>query len=248
MLKLSHKLAIKFNFIQAVNGKSLSRAQINDIYDESLSVSEFGRGLTLGELGCALSHLSIYKRMIDEEIEIAVILEDDIEISCDIHQILNAKGHYPEVWDILLLGYYSDNKTEKAPVSRFNGKINITNSYKTVRLAEIAFGTHGYKINIEGAKKLVSILCKIIKPIDHYTGTEQYLNMYALSSRVIYLNQHLKDLGNIEKDRKLKILNSNDKKKSKVFLSLIKKCVNKFKFVHWLRKLPIRIIPAKKYK
>jgi glycosyl transferase family 25 len=247
-LKLSHELGLSFNFIDAVNGKNLSQIQIDQVYDESLSVSEFGRGLTLGELGCALSHLNIYKRMIDKNIEIAVILEDDIEISDNIHQILDAKTNYPEVWDILLLGYHSENKNETISTSSFRGKHKITPSHSTVRLVEIAFGTHGYIISLGGAKKLIKILNKIIKPIDHYTGTEFYVNMHALSSRVIRLNQPLKSLSNIEHERKLKALDSNNHVIHNPLFSLIKKCISKTKIIYWIRKLPVRMIPVKEYK
>jgi glycosyl transferase family 25 len=247
MLKLSHELGISFNFIDAVNGKDLSQDQIDDVYDESLSIAEIGRGLTLGELGCALSHLNIYKRMLDENIETAVILEDDIEITSDIHAILNAKKHYPEVWDILLLGYYSETKTERRSINSFWGKVSLTTSVKAVRLTETAFGTHGYMINIDGAKKLVSKLCKIIKPIDHYTGTEHYLNMYAASSRVITLDPRLKALGSIETDRRVLSSPNNNLIKNSFFLSIAWKRVSKNKITYWLKTLISRIFPVQKY-
>ena len=40
-----------------------------------------GRNLLLGEIGCALSHLSIYKRVIENDLSGALIFEDDVIIN-----------------------------------------------------------------------------------------------------------------------------------------------------------------------
>ena len=74
MIELSNSLGLEFHFINAIYGKDLSQDQVDNVYDEALSKKEFGRSLSRGELGCALSHISIYQKMIDEDIEIAIVL------------------------------------------------------------------------------------------------------------------------------------------------------------------------------
>ena len=247
MIELSNSLGLEFHFINAIYGKDLSQDQVDNVYDEALSKKEFGRSLSRGELGCALSHISIYQKMIDEDIEIAIVLEDDVEIDNGIHMFISAVDALPRNLDVLLLGYYSETATERLTMRSFRGNQPITSNYQAVRLVEMAFGTHGYMINLRGAKKLVQVLNKIVKPIDHYTGTENYLNMYGLSSRLVTLNQKFKEMGCIEQDRsvELKVLDNNYDAKAVVkgVLTYLKK----IKFIFWLKRLPRRLKEPKQY-
>jgi len=81
--KQLQKLAIPFSVIEAVHGESLSAEELAASYDRKKAINLFNRELSKGEIGCALSHLSIYKRMIAEDIPHALILEDDARILDD---------------------------------------------------------------------------------------------------------------------------------------------------------------------
>jgi glycosyl transferase family 25 len=73
-------LAMPFSVIEAVHGKSLSSEELDASYDRDKAIALFNRELSRGEIGCALSHLSIYKKMVEEDIPHALILEDDAKI------------------------------------------------------------------------------------------------------------------------------------------------------------------------
>lgn len=77
------KLAIPFSVIEAVHGESLSAEELEASYDRKKAIDLFNRELSKGEIGCALSHMSIYKRMIAEDIPYAMIFEDDARILDD---------------------------------------------------------------------------------------------------------------------------------------------------------------------
>ena len=67
------KLKVDFKYQDAIRGR--------DVIDkESLKAKfiDYGRLVGDGELGCTLSHLSIYKEMIDKDIAWMIILEDDV--------------------------------------------------------------------------------------------------------------------------------------------------------------------------
>lgn len=70
-------LGVSFERIAAIYGKDLGEDE------KRRSVNAFrwwcakGRKVRDGEIGCALSHLSVYRKMIDENIDVACILEDD---------------------------------------------------------------------------------------------------------------------------------------------------------------------------
>ena len=70
---------IPFEFFNAVDGKTLSKYPVNlNWYDPW-----YNYHITCGEVGCALSHVGIWEKMIEENIEKALIFEDDIDILND---------------------------------------------------------------------------------------------------------------------------------------------------------------------
>jgi len=79
IIALCKKYGLQIEFIDAVDGRNLSRANILDVYSKEEAIKNIGRELSSGEIGCALSHKKIYKKMLDENINQALILEDDVE-------------------------------------------------------------------------------------------------------------------------------------------------------------------------
>ena len=71
---------VPFTVIEAVNGAALPSDALAAAYDPGKAVRRFNRELSKGEIGCALSHVSIYRRMVEEYIPMALILEDDAHI------------------------------------------------------------------------------------------------------------------------------------------------------------------------
>ena len=57
-------------FFDAIMGYEISKEQLEEY-------SEADNLLTLGEIGCALSHLGTYRRLLDTEEKCAFIFEDD---------------------------------------------------------------------------------------------------------------------------------------------------------------------------
>ena len=64
----------------AVYGKNLSADEVAACYDPALNQQKFRRPLSAGEIGCYLSHRALWQRMVDHKIELAFILEDDIDL------------------------------------------------------------------------------------------------------------------------------------------------------------------------
>lgn len=247
MMKLSNSLELNFEFINAVNGENLSDSQIDAVSNPSLSKKELGRELSRGELGCALSHISIFKTIVHQEIDVALILEDDVDISADLLSILNSLEELPDNWELILCGYYADTATEKKSEPSFWGNKNIVHLFQTVRLVEVAYGTHGYLINTQGAKKLLKELTTIIKPIDHYTGSETYVNMYATCPRVITLNPDLKKLSTIEAERIINIAENKIRSKCLLIIQRIWRASKNIKIVSWLIITHKKLATLKKY-
>ena len=60
-------------FIDAVDGRTMTDEELSQ-----LTLDYPNLHLAKGEIGCALSHLKIYKKIVEDRIPIALILEDDV--------------------------------------------------------------------------------------------------------------------------------------------------------------------------
>jgi len=189
MIKLCHKRKISPTFIKAVIGSKLHSRLENDIHN----FKHVNHRLSKEEIGCALSHISIYKTMIENKIPVALILEDDIDIGVDIGLLLDQLILFTENWHTILLGHHSiSSRTRPTKGSKWR-VTKLSTPYKLLFPCEVSGGTYGYLINLEGAKKLLSELSNLDKPIDHYTGSNKHCNLFLLSPPIIKINEDMSD-------------------------------------------------------
>ena len=114
------------------------------------------RNMTVGEIGCSLSHLSVYNHCIKNNINIACILEDDVIVPPDFDEQLNYIYTYSSHfnWDIIYLGRKIMNFGKKdeefnlqCPINVFDNKFVISGN---------SWWTCGYIINTKGMTKIVN--------------------------------------------------------------------------------------------
>lgn len=89
IIKQCSKLEIDFIFVDAVNGKLLSPDEISSINNNPSVTQRYKRKIGVGEIGCTLSHQNIYKDIIKNDIDYAIIFEDDIKLSESLHEVIN---------------------------------------------------------------------------------------------------------------------------------------------------------------
>lgn len=103
---LCESLKLDFDIIEAVDGASLSESEIKEVSDESLSLKKLGRSLKKGEIACALSHKKCLEMILEQDLNEAVILEDDAFFDAKLLNFLKLKNHFPKELELLLLGHY----------------------------------------------------------------------------------------------------------------------------------------------
>lgn len=173
--------------IDAINGLELDIINIDDnlITDlgkhDALESKRLYTHLTKGGIGCALSHLEAYNKIINDNIKAALILEDDIRIDKSFNEQLDKLAKIiPKDFDILFLGYHdsSNQYLQKSANEYFT---------KPDRL----YGLFGYIVTNAGAHKLLDIF-----PITFQLDTEMpfhfdRINAYAITPkyRVIFSDQ-----------------------------------------------------------
>lgn len=154
-------LNIPFERIAAVDGVKLSQASLGKVYDPELCKSVLGRELARGEIGCAMSHLTICQRMQDEGISLACVLEDDAQLSQNLPKALRAlqyleETNRPTVCLLTHVGRYTDW-----------GARTLDSERRVCKTVD-AYCTHGYVLNRAAAQALLLHNRKITHPIDFW--------------------------------------------------------------------------------
>ena len=178
-----NKFRLKADFVEAVDGRNLGEEEKNRVYDHQKTIRSIGRGLTDGEIGCALSHQKIYKKIVEQKIPYVVIFEDDAILCKDFLKIVKLSVNKLDDFDILLLGYNAFEEDKQLPLTNW-GSVNLGSGYVAKRLTTWGYGTYGYIISLKGAKKIL-YEDKTDRPADHYTGDIGEMDIYALYPRCV---------------------------------------------------------------
>lgn len=97
---------LTFEFFDAIRGDALSVDERGAVVadKEIVRANMKGRDLNNGEIGCALSHQSVYQKILASGAERALVLEDDALLLPGFMDVLAASHEIRDI-DILILGY-----------------------------------------------------------------------------------------------------------------------------------------------
>lgn len=171
-------LGISAQRFRGVYGKDLSAAEVDACYDKAANLQHFRRSLSPGEIGCYLSHRGVWQQMVDQHIEVAIVLEDDIEVDPRLPQAIGQVSGLTG-WDHIKL---SDDRN----AAGFQSK-QLENDFSLVNFKQVPNCTTGYAISLSGAHKLLSRQ-KFFRPvdIDLQFGAELDLQLFSLLPYTIW--------------------------------------------------------------
>ena len=186
MIKLINKLNLQdiTERINAVNGSKLSDPDISQ-YVTSYGMKrikdkdkKYGVDLTMGAVGCALSHRGVWNNIIDNNYKNTLILEDDVDIPDDFVDKYNKLSRdIPQDYDIVFLGYH--------PTS--DKYLYRDKQHKLLRTEKV-FGLYGYVVSLNGARKLLEMF-PIDVQIDSVIGDYMdKLNVYLVEPNEQLIN------------------------------------------------------------
>ncbi|RLZ11318.1 glycosyltransferase family 25 protein [Acinetobacter sp. 2JN-4] len=95
------KQDVKFEFFDAITPKTSA-----DIAKE-ININIENTNLGAGEVSCLLSHVVLWKKMLDENLDHIAIFEDDIYLGENVRDFLNDNQWIPEYCDIIKLEAFS---------------------------------------------------------------------------------------------------------------------------------------------
>lgn len=177
MQNLLKGIPIDYEFFPAVYGRNIEN--ISEVYDSELAQKKSKRQLNAGEIGCALSHKAIYKKMIDENIPQALILEDDISLSSYFYSVYKALSEIKIGNKIVLLGTMSTKKKWKI------WKNQLTADHSMYLVLNNYGGTYGYVIGLDAAKKIYYHNEKIFIVADDWKYYRRLSQIWLVSPSIV---------------------------------------------------------------
>lgn len=176
------RVGVEYERFPAVYGKALSEAERGKVYDDRWARRISGKTLSLGEIGCALSHIRIYERMVREAIPYACILEDDAYPTPALSKALEAIEQKIDPNDsvVILLGEGQ---------GRGIAGERIFLALTVYALDPIGGGlrTHAYVVTLAAARRLYAFLLPIVMPADDWGRLVNYglIRLYAVNPLVV---------------------------------------------------------------
>ena len=131
---------------EATIGKNLSEQEILNWYCPKKNKKRYNRDLTLGEIGCYVSHMRIWQKIVDENISFCVVLEDDLSIKASLKDVVDVAIKLNN-WDLIKLS--NDRNFPFIDSAILENNLTVGNYKKAPN------GTQGYIITLSGAKKLL---------------------------------------------------------------------------------------------
>ncbi|CAL1680358.1 unnamed protein product [Lasius platythorax] len=165
MHRLFDELGIRAEIINAVDGRTLNESSLKKL--GVIPMPEYSdpyhkRPMTMGEIGCFLSHYIIWQKMLEDGYKSVMVLEDDVRFEPFFRQkvnyVLAELFDLGIEWDLVYMGRKRLVKSE-SPVEGSKFLLRAAYSYWTL----------GYILSESGAKKLIGAmpLGKLV-PVDEY--------------------------------------------------------------------------------
>ncbi len=186
------RLKIDYEFFDAVDGNKLSHTYVNRF---KIKEGEqcIGRPLSKGELGCVFSHLHVYEKMLAENIEKLIVLEDDVQLNDDFAVLINNLNSAPLQWDLAYIGYSPGLKATPFfgkniyPLNLWESRVLPIPAAATSTKYRIGppifslWGAYAYAITKKGAEQLIqAIKSAPLLPADDRLSMHGFKQRFAI--------------------------------------------------------------------
>lgn len=173
------QFGVEFERVPAVYGKDLSDKEIAEFYDSDKNKQGYKKELGVGELGCYLSHVRCWQKIVEEQLDYALILEDDFKLTESFNDFENIFSKLID-WDYIRIAYATRSSAVRECTK-------ISEKYDLVYYKKVPINTLAQAVSNSGAKKLIANSQRIFRPIDvdikHYW--EKDINVMGINPPLI---------------------------------------------------------------
>lgn len=151
-------LGLRWERLPAADGQRLN---MNDpgLLDPRAFGRRHGKTALTGELGCYVSHVQAFKRLLASDAPYAVVLEDDAVLHADLPEVLAALHRHADGWDMVKL-----SGVHRGHPLRLQA---LTDTYQLAVMLSRFTGASAYVVNRRAAQVYAQGLLPMCVPYDH---------------------------------------------------------------------------------
>lgn len=165
--------------VEGVNGARLSAEEVRGVADPICQ-----KVCTTGVIGCALSHMTCWRHVVERGLPMALILEDDVTLVPDFREkMARALAKTPSDWHILVLGCFNCQPVVQHTVNFLFRQDPMFNN-GVVRELRFFGGTHAYLVSQAGARFLLERAPKIKYHIDLQIARISGIRLYGVTEDI----------------------------------------------------------------
>lgn len=170
------RMGVNYERFSAIYAKNMPKNEL----DSKVNYFRFrccvGRSTRIGEIGCALSHNTLYQRIITDNLPYVCVLEDDVVLSDD---FVDAVNRVERVIDV-----------EKPQVFLLSNYTNENESISEIKRVKNGYCTDGYIITRVAAKAILKENSPICSPCDHWPRWVKHkaIELYSVLPSVCHQN------------------------------------------------------------
>lgn len=116
------------------------------------------RPMENGDIGTYQSHRVCWQRVLDEGLDWAIVLEDDVALAPAFRAVPAAIAQLPQDWDLV--------KLSNGWRRRMTWRLGRAGEFDVVAFYKIPAGTQGYAVSRRGAERLLRGQRRIMRPVD----------------------------------------------------------------------------------
>ncbi len=192
------ELGLDVERIDGVYANSLTPEFIKTVYSTELNRKTYVRELHSGQIACYLAHIKAWNKIIEDDLDYAIILEDDVQIINDFKKGLEFLDNSFGKWDFVRI---QENVKPKKIFSK-----KSYGDFSFVQYINTTGGAFSQVVSKNAAKKMVENLIPFGMPAD---VNQQYY--YKIGVRVDSLRPPLITLSNLNNNSILERFNTRNK-------------------------------------
>lgn len=144
--------------ISAIRGSNLTKVHIQQAYDEAANKKHYMKTMSVGEIGCYLSHRAAWQKIVNENLDYAIILEDDCKLE-DNFKKLPTLIEQLSGWDYIKL-------TGPRGRKKIQDTATLSDGFSIAHYNKVPISTPGQVVSLKGAQTLLANSQPFFRPVD----------------------------------------------------------------------------------
>ena len=157
--RLKEQSPVETVVVDAVDGATLATETVQSVYRRSLHKPYYPFELRIAEIACFLSHRKCWQAIVDQKLDAALILEDDVEIDESVFSPafgLAMQNYSPEMYV-----RFPQKQREVAAST-----LATTSTHRLIVPEVTNVGMQGQLVGIGAARTLLEKTCQFDRPVD----------------------------------------------------------------------------------